>query len=124
MQVPFTAPAGTSQSPEQHSPPYVQLPPVQTHVGVHAPVVAPGGLTQDRPAQQSTLLVHVWSGRRQSTGGAQIPLTQAVEQHSAPLAHAAPFSAHTTGGGAGVTHRRSPAASGRQDPPSQHCSLN
>jgi hypothetical protein len=119
VQVPFTAPAGTSQSPEQHSTPYVQLPPVQTHVGVHAPLVAPGGMTQNRPTQQSTLAVHAWPGARQSTGGAQIPPTQAPVQHSASLAHAAPFGAHP-----GATHRRSPAASGRQDPPSQHCSLN
>jgi hypothetical protein len=58
----------------------------------HVPLVAPGGISQVSPEQQSAVTVHEpvsgWHAAR------QIPSLQMVEQHSAPVAQVLPFGRH------------------------------
>ncbi len=67
--------------------------PVSAQVGpvslLHVPLVAPGGMSQVRPEQQSAVIVQLppepWQG------GLQNPPSQTVEQHCAPELQAVPF---------------------------------
>lgn len=69
--------------------------PVAAHVGPvlpwHVPLVAPGGISQVNPEQQSAVTVQLppspWHGARQTS-------SQIVEQHSAPEVHVVPFGRH------------------------------
>jgi hypothetical protein len=82
---------GTWQVPPRHcSPPawlqqsavWTQFPPVGAHAleDWHVPLVAPGGITQPSPAQQSPLVVH--AAFEPAQGGAQTSPTQLLEQQS------------------------------------------
>ncbi len=69
--------------------------PVLAHVGPvlpwHVPLVAPGGISQVSPEQQSAVTVQLplaaWHGARQTS-------LQIVEQQSAPEVHEVPFGRH------------------------------
>jgi hypothetical protein len=74
-----------------------QLPPVGAQVLAdwQVPPVAPGGMTQPRPAQQSALAVHEPPVVAQ--GAAQVPLRHWLEQQSLAWVQAPPFDVQAPG---------------------------
>jgi hypothetical protein len=74
-----------------------QFPPVAAQVlaDSQVPAVAVGGITQVKPAQQSSPVVQVWW--RLEHGAAQKPPTQLEEQQSLATAQACPLGLHEVG---------------------------
>lgn len=80
----------------QHGTVPLQTWPVLAQVGPvplwHVPLVAPGGISQESPEQQSAVTVHEPSAGWHAAW--QSPSLQIVEQQSAPWLHAFPFGKH------------------------------
>jgi hypothetical protein len=84
--------------PEQHDvPPAEQLWPAPTHEDAwQVPLIAPAGITQVLPLQQSDVVVHVAPCAWQTTGVPQVPLEQICEQQFAENWQAWPFAVQRT----------------------------
>jgi hypothetical protein len=151
--VPLVAPAGTSQAPEQQSPLTMQFPPFATQAGnPHSPLTQNpeqhSGFATHCPPFGRHMIV---SGSTRSPRGSQRRRVHTPEQHSSPTAHLSPSSAqldrtqrpglpaakeqtplqqsrcseHSSFTCRHASKQRwTPAPSGAQGPPSQHCSGN
>jgi hypothetical protein len=97
---------GTAQVPAMHCSPAaalqqsavaLQFPPVGAHALTdwQEPPVAPGGITQPSPAQQSPFVVQ--AAFDPAHGGAQTSPTQLLEQHSFATVQPWPFALHELG---------------------------
>jgi hypothetical protein len=69
--------------PEQHGIPALQTPPVWAQVWTppQVPLVAPSGMLQTDPVQQSPSAVHVPPAPTQEVTQVPVPVSQVPEQH-------------------------------------------
>jgi hypothetical protein len=87
-------PTDVSQaSPKQHGPVGEHAWPAAEQVapGSHVPTLAPPGMRQPRPAQQSDADVQALLCGWQACGAWHVPPVQMPEQHPAPLEHVCPL---------------------------------